>query len=309
MPNTEYSKTKLIKYLIWTFALAYALQIIAAYLYNHVNMTVGQLLVAGLMFVPTLGVVLAGGSLKDVGWRPAIKKNIRSYLIAWLMPVAFTIVGAVLYFLVFPDHFTLSGEYITSLAGPDALSQTEAQGISYPVAILITLAASLTYGPFMNTATALGEELGWRGFMYPQLKARFGKNKGRIIGGLIWGAWHWPLIWLIGYEYGAAVANPIGYWGFPVTGMLLFAVIACGWGILHDWLYERSRSIWVPSLFHGAINAAVTLPLTLCLTNTGSVRLLGPMPMGILSGLPFLFLAALLLFKKEKEPEARVSAE
>ena len=69
---------------------------------------------------------------------------------------------------------------------------------------------------------ALGEEIGWRGFLYPQLEAGVGRRKGWILGGIIWGAWHWPLIWLIGYEYGAAAGNSVGYAGFPVTGMLLF---------------------------------------------------------------------------------------
>ena len=147
---------------------------------------------------------------------------------------------------------------------------------------------------------ALGEEIGWRGFLYPQLKARFGRRRGWLLGGVIWAAWHWPLIWLIGYEYGAAAGNAAGYFGFPVTGMLLFCVIAAGWGILHDALYEKSGTIWVPALLHGAINAAGTLPLAVCLPDSGSARLLGPEPMGILAGLPFL-IAAAAVFLHTKE--------
>ena len=76
---------------------------------------------------------------------------------------------------------------------------------------------------------------------------------------------------------------------------LLFIVIAAGWGILHDRLYEKSGTIWLPAVFHGAINAAATLPLTVCLANTGSARLLGPAPMGLLAGVPFLIAAAVVL--------------
>ena len=82
--------------------------------------------------------------------------------------------------------------------------------------------------------------------------------------------------------------------------MLLFCVITAGWGVLHDWLYEKSGSIWVPSLFHGAINAAAALPLTVCLTNTGSARLLGPVPNGLIAGLPFLTAAAVLTLRRKK---------
>ena len=152
----------------------------------------------------------------------------------------------------------------------------------------------MTYAPLINTVVALGEELGWRGFLYPQLNARFGRKTSRLLGGVIWGAWHWPLIWLTGYEYGAA------YFGFPVVGMLLFCFITVGLGILHDRLYEISGSIWVPALFHGAINAAATLPAAICLTDTGSARLLGPAPNGLLAGLPFLIAAAMVYFRKDK---------
>ena len=303
MCDTEFNKTQVIKYLIWTFALAYAIQFGAAYLIHHGHMIIGMLTVAGMMFVPTIGVLLSGVKLKGMGWNPKIRKNIKPILLAWFSPLILTAVGAALYFLVFPDHFDLSGKYLALSVGEEALEQMEVQGISVSVYLLITVVESVTYAPLMNAAVALGEEIGWRGFLYPQLKARFGRKKGWIVGGVIWGAWHWPLIWLIGYEYGAAAGNPVGYAGFPVSGMLLFCVITVGWGILHDRLYEKSGSIWVPAIFHGAINAAATLPPVLCLPNTGSARLLGPAPMGLLAGLPFLAIAALLFLREEKEPQ------
>ena len=300
MRNTVFNKAQVIKYLAWTFALAYIIQVGAAYIINNGNRTTGQLVVAAMMFVPALGVVLSGAGLKGMGWKPQIRKNIKNILIAWFAPIVLTALGAALYFLVFPGHFDLSGEYVELSAGSEALEQMKAQGIDYPTYTLITVVSSITYAPLINTIVALGEEIGWRGFLYPQLKARFGRKKGWLLGGVIWGAWHWPLIWLIGYEYGAAAGNPIGYAGFPVSGMLLFCVITVGWGILHDVLYEKSGSIWVPSLFHGAINAAATLPLSVCLTSTGSARLLGPAPMGVLAGLPFLVIAAVLLVHRDE---------
>ena len=85
-----------------------------------------------------------------------------------------------------------------------------------------------------------------------------------------------------------------------VVGMLLFCVDTMALGILHDRLYEKSGSIWVPSLLHGAFNAAATIPLMVCLTDTGSARLLGPAPVGLLAGLPRL-VAAAAVFLRGKE--------
>ena len=303
MRNMEFNKSRMTKYLVWTFVLAYIIQIGAAYVYNSVNRTIGQLVIGAMMFVPTLGVLLSGAGLKGMGWKPLIRKNIKTILIAWFAPLVLTVAGAALYFLIFPGHFDMSGEYVAASVGSEALEQMEAQGISYPVYALIGVIGGITYAPIINMFLGLGEEIGWRGFLYPQLKTRFGRRKGWLLGGAIWGAWHWPLIWLIGYEYGAAAGNRAGYVGFPVVGMLLFCIITVGWGILHDWLYERSGSIWVPALFHGAINAAASLPLTVCLTDTGSARLLGPVPVGIVAGLPFLAAAAVLFLRAKQGRE------
>ena len=299
MRNVSFNKGQVVKYLAWTFGLAWAIQFAVAPLYRT-NQALGQLVLAAMMFVPALGAWLAGGKLAGLGWKPQIRKNLRPILIAWLAPMLLTALGAALYFLCFPGHFDLTGTYLKASVGEAALEQMEAQGLSYPIYVLVSAVGSLTYGPLINAFVALGEEIGWRGFLYPQLKARFGRRRGWLLGGVIWAAWHWPLIWLIGYEYGAAAGNAAGYFGFPVTGMLLFCVITAGWGILHDALYERSGTIWAPALLHGAINAAAALPLAVCLPDTGSARLLGPEPMGLLAGLPFL-IAAAAVFLHTKE--------
>lgn len=300
MREVEFNKGQVVKYLAWTFGLAYAVQFGVARLYQT-NRVLGQLILAAMMFVPTLGVWLAGGDLKGMGWKPRFKKNVRPFLIAWLAPVLLTAVGAGLYFLAFPGHFDLTGEYVAASGGAEALRQMEAQGVSYPLYVLIGAVGAVTYGPLINTFVALGEEIGWRGFLYPQLKAKLGRRHGWLLGGAIWGAWHWPLIALIGYEYGAAAGNVAGYFGYPVVGMLLFCVISIALGILHDRLYEVSGSIWAPALLHGAVNAAATLPHTLCRIDTGSARLLGPAPVGVLAGLPFLIAASILFLHGKEE--------
>ena len=294
MNHNTFDKKGTIKYLAWTFLIAWVLQVIAAVLSRNGLAAVGQLLTAVVMFAPLLGVLLSGQPLSGMGWKPRLKGKIKILLAAWFLPALLTAVGAALYFVVFPGHFDMSGEYLVSAAGTDALEQLEAQGLTYPMYVLVSAAGCLTYAPLVNMLLAAGEEAGWRGFLYPQLKAKFGKRKGRLIGGVIWGIWHWPLIWLIGYEYGT------DYVGFPIVGMLVFCVFTTTAGILCDWLYEKSNCIWIPSIFHGAINAAGTVPLAVCIANTGSAVLLGPAPIGLLAGLPLIICAGVLLFTAVK---------
>ncbi|MCH5348077.1 MAG: CPBP family intramembrane metalloprotease [Oscillospiraceae bacterium] len=297
MNDVTFNKKGTTKYLIWTFLITYAIQIVVAILYHNGLAIVGQLITAGTMFVPLFGVLLSGNKLAGMGWKPHLKGKIKFLFAAWLLPAVLTAIGAVLYFVVFPGHFDLSGEYLEAIGGAEALKQLEAQGITYPVYILISVVGCLTYTPLVNMLLAAGEEAGWRGFLYPQLKARFGRRKGWLIGGVIWGIWHSPLIWLIGYEYGT------DYVGFPIVGMLIFCIFTTTAGILCDWLYEKTGCIWIPSVFHGAINAAGTIPIAICMPNTGSAILLGPAPIGVLAGLPFIICAVILLLKSVRPNE------
>lgn len=296
MNNVSFNKKGTIKYLAWTFLIAWVMQVAVAVLYRNGIVIVGQLLMGIMMFVPLFGVLLSGQSLSGMGWKPCLKGKIKLFLAAWFLPALLTAIGAALYFVVFPGHFDMSGDALAASAGAEALEQMQSQGLTYPMYVLISVIGCLTYAPFVNMLLAVGEEAGWRGFLYPQLKAKFGKRQGWLIGGIIWGMWHWPLMWLIGYEYGT------DYAGFPIVGMLIFCIFATAAGVLCDWLYEKTNCIWIPSIFHGAINAAGTVPAVICITNTGSVILLGPAPNGVLAGLP-LMICAMILFVKSVKPE------
>ena len=281
-------KPSLKVYLFFTFAIAWIIQVGVFFLYRNGAAQIGQLVMAAMMWVPALGVVLAGGNLKTLGWKPHIRNNIKVILLSWFLPAVLTAIGAGLYFLLFPSHFDLSGSLIMT---EEMLEALETQGVSYSQYILISIIQAITFTPLLNTFFALGEEIGWRGFMYPQLKTKLGRTRGRLVAGLIWGVWHWPLIWLIGYEYGT------GYPGYPVSGMLLFLVFSTSIGIICDYVYEKSDCIWLPSLLHGAINAAAGIPLAMC--GTGANRLLGPAPVGVIAGIGYVVVGVVILGKGE----------
>lgn len=305
MNTTKNTDSNLMKYLRWVFIIAWTMQVAVWMLYQNGGRSEGQLLMAVMMYVPLIAVLISGEKLNGMGWKPKLKGNIGTLLFAWFAPTVLTAIGAVIYFLIFSKHLDLTGQYILSAsgdAGTAALKELDNQGISYFQYILITSASASLYAPFLNMFAAIGEEAGWRGYMQPVLNEKFGRTKGIIIGGIIWGMWHWPIIGLIGYEYGS------NYFGYPVTGMLLFCVFTIAMGILCEMVYEKSGCIWSPAILHGSINAAATIPIALCVPDTGSFRLLGPAPNGLLAGLP-LFIVAGLVFKsryassKEKQSE------
>lgn len=78
-------------------------------------------------------------------------------------------------------------------------------GVSY-IAFLIFNRDAFSGGLYTNDPGALlfifvsylvssaGEEIGWRGFLFPKLKELIGFNKAAITGGLIWSVWHYPVL-------------------------------------------------------------------------------------------------------------------
>ena len=166
MEKVEFNKAQVIKYLIVTFGVAYAIQIVVWLLYSNGYTMVGQCVMAVMMFIPMLGTVLSGYKLKGMGWKPNIKQNWKTILIAWFSPMILTAIGAGLYFALFPSHFDLSGSYMMEIAGEDILKQMEEQGLSYPMLVLLSCVSCITYAPLMNMLVAVGEESGWRGFLF-----------------------------------------------------------------------------------------------------------------------------------------------
>ena len=284
---------KLSKYLLWAFGVAWVFQIIAGILYRKGNSMSYSVLLAVSMFAPLFAAVLSGAEIRSIGWKPHIKGNIRWILVAWFAPVALGAAGAALYFLLVPNALDTTFAYIRTSLGVESLSQLESAGLSVQLYACIGAVSAMTYAPFVNMLFAVGEEAGWRGTMYPILKEHFGIVKGRLIGGAVWGVWHWPIMLLAGYEYGTT------YWGAPVTGPLLFCVITIAMGILFDFLYEKTNCIWVPALCHGAINAFAGVPTLFLNPAYADKLLLGPLMIGVISGLP-LMLTAFIISIREK---------
>lgn len=102
----------------------------------------------------------------------------------------------------------------------------------------------LTLGLALNLAFALGEELGWRGFLVPKLAERLSFTRTAIVSGVIWATWHMPLIIFADYNGGTPTLYSIA----------CFAVMVVGISFPLAWLRLRSGSLWPAALLHASHN-------------------------------------------------------
>ena len=69
---------KAVKYLLFTFITSWTLQIIGSHdvkLDNAAGMMSFSHAVSLCMFMPALGVLFAGGKIRDMGWKPGFEKS------------------------------------------------------------------------------------------------------------------------------------------------------------------------------------------------------------------------------------------
>lgn len=217
------------------------------------------LLLPLMMFTPTVAALIVvffverpthkARALGLVPLRPA-GRLIRYLVIALVLPVLLCIValvfGAVLG--VFPADFVgFSGfRQITEAQ----LAEVGIAELPMPIGVLVALqfVNLLIAALFINLIPALGEEIGWRGWLLPKL-LRFGAWPAIMLSGVIWGLWHAPVI-LLGYNYPGTPG-----W-LALLAMVAFTTVMGG---VFGWLRLRGGSVWPAALAHSSLNASATL--------------------------------------------------
>ncbi|MCH5584764.1 CPBP family intramembrane metalloprotease [Shimazuella sp. AN120528] len=91
---------------------------------------------------------------------------------------------------------------------------------------------------------ALGEEIGWRGYLQTRLLHEVGANKAIWITAGCWAVFHYPFLFLADYTDSGNI------W----INTLLFTIMIFPLSFLLGWIRISSQSIWPVVLCHGLIN-------------------------------------------------------
>jgi membrane protease YdiL (CAAX protease family) len=198
-------------------------------------------LVFALMWTPGIASIIARLLLRegfaDVSFRWGGRAGTAACGLALLFPL---IVGLVAYGIA----------WATGLAQfQSARIAARLPALPVPIGFLISLAFSATVGALVGCLSAAGEEIGWRGYMLTRLiDARVPKPV--LVSGIVWGAWHTPLILSGQYAAGA----------HPYVSALLFMVNIVAFAYLAAHLRLSSGSVWPAVLVHAAWNAIIQGP-------------------------------------------------
>ena len=273
-------KTELLWFLIPTFVITYGFGFIAYFMGGMKNFP----LMAVSMYVPAFVVI----SLYLFKFRKPIFKNndlglrftgFKYWIIA--PPLVFTLISvSFLIPFIFNNNFFDNTETI--------LEVTEKTGLgvgSWFWNLVIIFGINTLIAPLINILMFLGEEIGWRAFLFPRLLKLYNAKVSFIIGGCIWGIWH-----------AAGILLGLNYPNNPVLGIVMMMLMCIPLGVILQYLYFKSKNIFVPAIAHGVINWTAANFIMFLLSNEDYNKLIYG-PTGII-GILIFYITAYFLFKR-----------
>ena len=223
--------------------------------YAIVNLYPSRIYIGALMWCPAVAAIITlkikGRSISSLNWNWENWKYIR---LSYFVPALYVSITYLLIWL-----FTLGGlpnEEIVmkwtkelGLVGIGTLKPT--------FAVIVAVILLGTVGVIRAMSTTLGEEIGWRGFFIYELRKVLSFTAVSIFSGIIWAAWHWPLI----VYYGENIA----------LEMTTFFIVIISMSFIMTYYTFKSKSLWPAVIFHAVSNVFVQKifpPLTVKIEGT-----------------------------------------
>ena len=159
-----------------------------------------------------------------------------------------------------------------------------------PAAALLPIMAlnTVIIGPFLGLIIAFGEEYGWRGYLQTEL-IRLGRVRGVFLLGVIWGIWHWPVIWM-GYNFP----------GQPILGSLAMVAFCVIFSYFLAYAVFKSQGVWTAAYLHALNNQSLSFFFMFMVAPTNVLSSFG-------AGWPGLALGAIIVLLLLRDPLWKVN--
>jgi len=191
-----------------------------------------------LMWCPALSAFIANRGFRGFGWR---LPKLNWILFAYFFPIAYSLLG---YSIIWLFGFgTINSAYVFNF---------------YKLVV---------FGTIFNLAFAAGEEIGWRGFLVPQLYKLTSFTATGLISGAIWALWHFPLLLSSVYMQSIPMMERLPFFFVGVLAM----------GFSFAFFRLKSGSVWTTVILHASHNLYIQRlfdPLTIE-TNVWSKYMIG----------------------------------
>src|SRR5215470_269557 len=251
MPQARSSRPQVATYLLLVFLFSSLFYFLI--LRAHTLRSGAGLYVVGLMWCPGLAAIvtlkLNGRALGDLGWK---WPRLRSAAMSWYVPLLYALIAYAIVWTLglggFPNR-----DFMGDLAGRMGLRLSPAMS----TAVYVLMMGS--FGLAGSLSRTLGEEIGWRGFLVPELAKTMSFTSTALISAVVWAGWHYPV--LIWGDYNAG--TPTWY------GLTCFTVLVFGASFIFAWVRLKSGSLWTGAMLHASHNLYIQAILTPLTTNTG----------------------------------------
>ena len=95
------------------------------------------------------------------------------------------------------------------------------------------------------------EEIGWMGYAFPKMRAKWNGLAASILLGVLWGLWHFPVVDYLG------TATPHGaYW---LRYFLAFIAAMTAMRVLICWVYTHTGSVLLAQLIHASSTGSLVV--------------------------------------------------
>ena len=281
------SKKAVIIYSLFALAVCFLLGILSAVIPGAAGESIYSFSRIVFAFIPVIAVLFTRAVIKDKSsWNFNIKvwRDKKTLLLCAFLPGVILLSGAAIYYMIFPHElFPNTQSLFDFIAGYGAPEGLPVNGGSIALAAVILWVVSAVALPIHFRA--LGEEIGWRGFLLPKMLSFMSVRKAVLLNAILWGIVHMPDI-LRGFNYG------MNYWGAPVTGVIVFIVFCICAGICLSYITIKTNNCMYAAIFHGAVNVVADMQI---LTEVFNKPLIGPAPTGIV-GMSVFIVVAVIVF-------------
>jgi len=229
----ENDKKALKYYLIITFAASALIEAVWIY-FGELAAQAGISVL--LMFVPLIAAIIVNRKFDKKRYALGFNRcNFVYIILPVLIPLTYLILSYGLFW------FFVKSSYVGNMSKLAGYAQNySGKDIPDNIAVIISLIIA-----FLSCViTALGEETGWRGLMYPVMQRIWDWKKALLLSGFVWTVWHLPLVISGVYLQGTVMVYRI-----PAIIIEVLAV-----NVIITWVRMKSNSVWPAILFHAVHN-------------------------------------------------------